>query len=100
MNKEMPSVKKANPTLYLNENDCPEIKKMKAGKEYDFIVHAKMVKDSRGINDEMTGKKSKKPITSGVFEILDVDYPGENGMDDMDLDHKKMLRLEERAKAY
>jgi hypothetical protein len=66
--------------LYLNEKDCPEIKKYKPGDECDFIIHAKM-------------------ISRDKFEILDIESPG-SSYDDGEMDRQTQMRLEEKARSY
>jgi len=87
------------PTLFLTEKDCPEIKNMEAGQEYDFIIHAKMTSSTNDLKHPDTGHTLKKPIVSGRFEILSIESPGEvEPLNEEDFTQQKLRRLEEKAK--
>jgi len=87
------------PSLFLNEKDCPDIKKMRAGQEYDFIIHAKMTSDSRDTKHPETGKNLRKPMVSGRFEILSIESPGDT-LDDSDFTGLPIERMKQKSQEY
>jgi len=85
------AVERIKPTLYLTEKDCPDIKKMKVGKGYDFIIHATMM--------PTTLDKESKPPRSGRFEIIAIESPNPNQqVSEDDFTDKKLKMLEEKSK--
>jgi len=93
------AVERIKPTLYLTEKDLAKIKSMKVNQGYDFIIHAKMTSMSIGDEmHEMTKAKSKKPMTSGRFEIVSIEAPeGPKNINEEDFTDKKLKRLEQKS---
>ena len=69
-------------TVKLTAKDCPKIKDMGFGKEYDFIIHTKY-------------------LSKDKFEILSVDCPDDNQMlNEDDFTEKNLKRLQQKSKEY
>jgi hypothetical protein len=65
--------------IFLTEKDCKEIKSMKSGNEYDFIIHAKYQSKNK-------------------FQVMSVDCPNEGKqLNEDDFSAKNIKRLEQRA---
>ena len=73
-------------SLLVTEQELPEAKNWKSGKEYDLILRVKMLPDAR---------------THLKFNVLSVEAPGETEkLNENDFTAQKIKRLEEKSKEY